>query len=210
MFNIAKSSGSAKEIMDILERRMIKLDKKLNCVGMTLNVGEDSKGRGVYRIERDEENDMTKIMEIVASVANGTLVEKVMFDATITRTGEPSIDLQALSNAISVFECMADGIVKMFMVVAAEAVKDQDIVNRMLAVNENISSAILEALAEAEAEAEAAEKEEKEERLRGAGIESIINGNVSSDEYNVSISKNLTAPEIPLIFTSFKADVSVV
>ena len=165
MFNIAKSSGSAKEILDILERRMIKLDKKLNCVGMTLNVGEDSKGRDVYRIERDKENDITKIMEIVTSVANGTLVEKVMFDATITRTGEPSIDLQAISNAISVFECMADGIVKMFMVVAAEAVKDQDIVNRMLAVNENISSAILEAVAEAEA----VEKEWKEERLRGAG-----------------------------------------
>lgn len=155
MSSITESSGSAKEILDILERRMIRLDKKLNCVGLTLNVGEDSKGRGVYRIERDEENDMTKIMEIVTSVANGTLVEKVMFDAIITRTGNPSVDLQALSNAISVFECMAAGIVNMFMVVAAEAVKNQDVVNRMMAVNKNISSAILEAVAEAEA----AEKE---------------------------------------------------
>ena len=162
MFNITKTSGSAEEILDILERRMIKLDKKLNCVGMTLNVGEDSKGRGVYRIERDEESDMTKIAEIVASVANGTLVEKVMFDATIPRTGEQSIDIQALSNAISVLECMADGIVKMFMVVASEAVKNKDIVNKMLAVNEDISSAILEAVAEAEAA-------EKEEKLKGAG-----------------------------------------
>lgn len=162
MFSISRATGNAKEILDILERRMIKLDKKLNCVGMTLNVGEDSKGRGVYRIERDEESDVTKIMEIVTSVANGTLVEKVMFDATIPRTGEPSIDLQALSNAISVFECMADGIVKMFMVVAAEAVKNQDIVNKILAVNKNISSAIIEAVAEAEAA-------EKEEKLKGAG-----------------------------------------
>lgn len=155
MSSITKASRSAKEILDILERRMIRLDKKLNCVGMTLNVGEDSKGRGVHRIERDEENDMTKIMEIITSVANGTLVEKVMFDAIITRTGNPSVDLQALSNAMSVFECMADGIVNMFMVVAAEAVKNQDVVNRMMAVNKNISSAILEAVAEAEA----AEKE---------------------------------------------------
>ena len=162
MFSIIKTSGNAKEILDILERRMIKLDKKLSCVGMTLNVGEDSKGRDVYRIERDEESDVTKIMEIVTSVANGTLVEKVMFGATIPRTGEPSIDIQALSNAISVFECMADGIVKMFMVVAAEAVKNQDIVNKILAVNKNISSAILEAVAEAEAA-------EKEEKLKGAG-----------------------------------------
>ena len=155
MLNITASSGSAKEILDTLERRMIKLDKKLNCVGMTLNVGEDSKGRGVYRIERDEENDMTKIMEIITSVANGTLVEKVMFDATIPRTGNPSVDLQVLSNAISVFECIAYRILKMFMAVAAEAVKNQDIVDRMMAVNKNISSAILEAMAEAEA----AEKE---------------------------------------------------
>ena len=173
MFNIAKASGNAKEILDILERRMIKLDKKLNCVGMTLNVGEDSKGRGVYRIERDEENDMTKIMEIITSVANGTLVEKVMFDATIPRTGEPSIDIQALSNAISVFECMADGIVKMFMVVAAEAVKNQDSVSRMLAVNKNISNAILEAVAEAEAA-------EKEGELKDAGkIFSVTNYSVN-------------------------------
>ena len=93
MFNITKTTGNIKEILDILEGRMVRLDKTLSCVGMTLNVGEDSKGRGVYRIERDEENDMTKIMEIVTSVANGTLVEKVVFDATIPRTGKPSVDL---------------------------------------------------------------------------------------------------------------------
>lgn len=176
MFNITESSGSAKEILDILERRMIRLDKKLNCVGMTLNVGEDSKGRGVYRIERNEENDMTKIMEImeiITSVANGTLVEKVMFGATITRTGNPSVDLQILSNAISVFECMADGIAEMFMVVATAAVKNQDIVNRMMAVNKNISSAILEAVAEAEA----AEKEE--ERKDAEKIFSMSNYSVN-------------------------------
>lgn len=173
MFNMKRTLGTTEEIMDIIEKRMINLDKKLNCVGMTLNVGEDSKGRVVHRIERDEENDMTKIMEIVTSAANGTLVEKVMFDATTPRTGEPSVDLQILSNAISVFECMADGIVKMFMVVAAEAVKNQDIVNRMMAVNKNISSAILEAVAEAEA----AEKEE--ERKDAEKIFSMSNYSVN-------------------------------
>lgn len=173
MFNMKITLVKTEEIMDIIEKRMINLDKKLGCVGMTLNVGEDSKGRGVYRIERDNENDVTKIMDIINSTANGTLVETIMFDATVPITGESGIDMQVLSNTITVFECMADGIVKMFMVVAAEAVKNQDIVNRMMAVNKNISSAILESVAEAEA----AEKEE--ERKDAEKIFSMSNYSVN-------------------------------
>ena len=145
MFNMKRTLGTTEEIMDIIEKRMINLDKTLGCVGMTLNVGEDSKGRGVYRIERDNESDVTKIMEIITSTANGTLVETIMFDATVPITGAPSFDMQVLSNTITVLEYIADGIVKMFMVVAEKAVKDDDIVRRMLAVNEDIANTILEA-----------------------------------------------------------------
>lgn len=66
---------------------------------------------------------------------------------------------------MTVLEYIADGIVKMFMVVAEKAVKNDDIVSRMLAVNKDIANTILDAIS-------ATDSMRKERRKKG--VEMIL------------------------------------
>ena len=145
-----KKSGAAVEIGKFLVERLKDVDKTLSCLGMTLNVGEDSKGNHVYRIERDRESDITRIVDIVTEGTNGTLFELMFVDATVLRfpNEEDLVErkMQSHSNAIMVMDFVADSMLKMFMIVVSKAIKDAGTVRRMAMVSEEITASLIDAV----------------------------------------------------------------
>lgn len=165
-----KKSGTAVEIGEFLVERLKSVDKTLSCIGMTLNVGEDSKGNHVYRIERGKENTVTKVVDIVTEGANGTLFDLMLIDATVLRFhGEDDLverKMQSHSNAIMVMELVADNMLKMFMLVVSRAIKDAGTVRRMAMVSEDITASLIDAV-------KSTEKMQRERRDLVAAMEAF-------------------------------------
>ena len=145
-----KKSGTVVEIGEFLVKRLKDIDKTLSCIGMTLNVGEDSSGNHVYRIERCNENTVTRVVDIVTEMANGTLFDLMFIDATVIRfpNEEDLVErkMQSHSNAIMVMELVADNMLKMFMLVVSKAIKDAGTVRRMAMVSEEITASLVDAV----------------------------------------------------------------